>query len=415
MGKDRVIRLKSISAIVLLLTLASALLAARDVDAQAEEDGAIFGQIVNRTTGEPVPDIAVTLSTFAEGTLQPNVNTVTDAEGRFEFPAVDSDPAVVYAVSTSYFGIAYSTGRVSFEAGSVGLDIILDVFEPTEDQSLVSVPSRGLILTGVEPTRGDLGLLDIYVLEMTEPLVLIANDQGRTLSFPVPRNASRVTPLPDTSYNLQTAQIEGATIYGTEPLVPGDNSATLSYTIPYTGISVSIELPIAYQTDIFRILLPVSMTDLDQEVEIEAFGFTFSGEEQIGPQTYRVWVREGLNPNDRVQITYSGLVKSEIQPNTLNKVAPAAVASIAGIAALVLVIVIVRGRKLYEDRPVVLEPRLATSLETERSELIDQLQALNEARDSELIGENEYDQYRIQILEQIRIVNRQMRGEGVED
>ncbi len=383
--------------------------------AQTDESGLIFGQIINRTSGDPVPEIAVTLSTFAGGTLQANQNTVTDADGRFEFPSVDSDPVVVYAVSASFFGVAYSTGRISFESDSVGIDVTLDVFETTVDQSLAKIRSRGLILTNVDPINGQLGLLDIYVLEMTENRVLVANDEGRAVTFPVPRNASRVTPLPDTTYNLQTATIEGATVYGTEPLIPGERTATLSYTVPYTDNRVRVDLQSAYTTDLFRILVPLTVTDQTEKITLEASGFTYTGEEVIGPQTYDVWTRENVSATDRLQITYSGLERSQIEPNTLNKFAPAAVASVVGVAAIGVVSFLVRGRRLYEERPVVLAPRLASSLDLQRTDLIEQLQALETAHESGLVDDPEYQEYRQLILEQIRVVNRQMRGEGVED
>jgi hypothetical protein len=321
----------------------------------------------------------------------------------------------VFAVSTSYFGIGYSTGRISFEAESVGIDVTLDVFDPTDDQSLVGIFSRGLILTDIEPNRGEAGMLDIYFFGMSEPRVLVANDEGRTVEFPVPRNATRVTPLPDESFDLTTATIEGATVYASEPLLPGETTSTLTYTIPYTGERLSVELQAAYDTQLFRLLVPVSLSDLDEPVELDAPGFESIGQEQIGPQTYDVWIREDVSTGDRIQIAYSNLIRSEIQPNTLNKSVPAIVAIVALLAAAVGVAWIVRNRRLERERPTVLVPQLASSLEDTREDLIDQLRALQQAHDEGVIDEPAYALYRRQILEQIRIVNRQLRGAGIED
>ncbi len=384
-------------------------------NAQSEGDGVIFGHIVNGTTDEPAPEVSVTLSTFAGGTLQANRSTISDQDGHFEFPGVNSDPEAVYAVSTSFFGIAYSSGRVSFDSDSAGVDITLDVYEPTDDQSLVHVYSRGLILTDVEPGRGEIGALDIYLLGMQEDRVLVANDEGRSLVFPVPRNATRVTPLSGDNYDLQTATIEGATIYGTEPLLPGDTTITFSYTIPYIGSRLPVELQEAYDTDLFRILIPLTVTDVESEINLEASGFKFVGQEDIGPQTYKVWARENVAAGDRLQIAYTDLVRSEIKPNTLNKIGPAIIALLAILAAAGAVFLIVRRRHLERERPLVLVPQLALSLEDHREDLIDQLRALETAHNSGLIEEGEYPGFRTYLLEQIRIVNRQLRGNGVED
>lgn len=383
--------------------------------AQTDESGVIFGQVVNVTADEPVPEIAVTLSTFAGGTLQPQRNTLTDQDGRFEFEDVDTDPEAVYSVSTEFFGIAYSTGRISFEPDSVGIDVTLDVYEPTEDQSLVSIRSRGVILTGVEPVRGEIGLLDIYLFDITEDRVLVSNDEGRSLVFPVPRNASRVTPLPDQSYDLTTAVIEGATIYGTEPLLPGETTATLSYTVPYIGERISVELQSNYQTDVFRLLVPITLTDIEDQVDIEANGFEYIGQEDIGPQTYDVWAREDVEPSDRINVSYGGLTRSQIEANTLNKTVPYVMAATMVLLAIGVVFWIVRERRLDRERPVVLVPQLATSLEARREDLIDQLRALETAHDRGIVDKTAYPEYRRFVLEQIRLVNRQLRGEGVED
>jgi hypothetical protein len=407
--------LRYVAVLAFAAVLLSPQLRTLQASAQEAQLGAVFGVVINGTTGEPVPQIAVSLSTFAGGTLQAGRKTITDAEGRFAFPELDTDPDAVYAVSVAFFGISYSTGRISFEAGSEGLDITLDVYEPTEDQSLVTIRSRGVILTDVEPVRGELGLLDIVVLEMTESRALVANDEGRTLSFPVPRNASRVTPLPGSGYDLQTATIEGATVFGTEPLLPGEATATLAYTLPYTGDRLSVELQAAYATDLFRILLPKEITDVERAVEVEAPGFAYAGEEEIGPQVYDVWIREGIQQGDRLRITYAQLTRSEIEPNTLNKLAPIIVAAFAIALALSVLVWLVRDRKLDRERPLVLVPELATSLASERSNLIEQLQALEMAFTNGRVDEPHYGEYRRAVLEQIRLVNRQMRGEGVED
>lgn len=408
---------KLLRSLALLLALASFLAATSPsvAYAQAEGDGVIFGHIMNGTTDEPLPEVSVTLSAFADGALQRTRSTITDEEGRFEFADVNPDPEVVYAVSTSYSGVSYSTGRIGFEEGSAGIEVTLNVYQPTDDQSLVRIFSRGVILTGVEPTRGEIGILDIYLMGMQEERVLVANDEGRTINFPVPRNASRVTPLPDESYNLETATIEGATIFATEPLLPGDRTATLTYTIPYTGDRLSVELQAAYDTDLFRLLIPVSLTDLDGTVGLEASGFEHIGQEVIGPQTYDVWAREGVETGDRIQFAYTDLVRSEIEPNTLNKFGPAIIAAIAAIAAVVVVVLIVRSRNLQRERPLVLAPQLALSLEDHREDLIEQLRALETANERGIVDPEEYPGHRTYLLEQIRIVNRQLRGEGVED
>src|SRR5690606_29536263 len=101
----------------------------------------------------------------------------------------------------------------------------LTVYESTEDPSVVTIRSRGLILTDVESNRGEVGLLDVTIFDVKGERALVANAEGRAVQFPVPRNATQVTPLPGSGYDLSTATIEGATVYSSAPLLPGETTA----------------------------------------------------------------------------------------------------------------------------------------------------------------------------------------------
>ncbi len=114
------------------------------------------------------------------------------------------------------------------------------VFETTTDRSVISVNSRGLVLSELDPQTGTATMLDIFSLEVEGEQTYVAGDTGRSLEFPLPRNAGRPSLLP--GFDFGTAAIESSVLYATSPLRPDGASATLSYPVQYTGTSFTLDV-----------------------------------------------------------------------------------------------------------------------------------------------------------------------------
>lgn len=81
--------------------------------------GLIVGQVVDATTGRPVPDVIVTLTTpFASSNLPstPRGRVLTDAEGRFFFADLPATPVAMpqqrSGSSTSGYAIRHGLSRI---------------------------------------------------------------------------------------------------------------------------------------------------------------------------------------------------------------------------------------------------------------------------------------------------------------
>ncbi|MFW6075099.1 MAG: carboxypeptidase-like regulatory domain-containing protein [Chloroflexota bacterium] len=370
-------------------------------------DGIIQGQIINGTTDEPAAEITVTMSAFSGGTFVTDSRRTTDSDGRFQFEDLVTDEGITYSIEASYEGIGFGSGQLSFEDESdETLEVELTVYEPTRDPSVISIQERAFILSGINPEEGGINVLDVIVLELEGDQAFVANDDGRSVEFPVPRNAAQITPFPGADFDFGNASIEGATVYASSPLLPGQSTATLGYTIPYTGQRLPVELQAAYDADELRILIPDQVND----VTVAGGSLTPQGEETIGSQNYRLWTLENFSAGTRLNIAYENLPQSAVQPNTLSKLEPTIVSIIAILGATGVIAVIVTKRGLLsQPQSLAHEPEFHAD-PNDRATLVEQLRALEAAHEQGAIDPAEYRRYRRVILEQLRHISHQQRN-----
>lgn len=376
-------------------------------------DGVLTGVITNATTEQPVADIEVALSKFDSTGFLEGLTTTSGPDGAFRFEDLDTTDGLVYAASVRYRNVVYFSGMIQFDEGLEQQTEVL-VYETTLDQGVVQLQSRGLILTGVSAAEGIVSMLDVFVIQNNSALTLVADDEAHTVRFPVPRNALDVTPLP--GFDFGTPNIEGATVFATTPLPPGETTATLGYTVPYTGERLTIEVGNVYQTAEFRLLVPVNLPAGIAAITISGAGITEAGVVEVGSEEYRLYFGPAnAQPGSRLRFTYQSLPMSAVQPNSLNVWAPALIAAAVGVAGAAIALYLVIKRRLYMPRPVVFQPEAAHALESRREELVDELRELETAHEAGGLDPTQYQSLRREILERLRLISRQQRGLGLDE
>lgn len=377
----------------------------------AQTNGEITGVVTNGTTGQPVPGIEVTLTAFrTEGVVGESTAT-TNADGSFTFSGVDTADGIVYAASVSYLNVLYSTGMIRFQ-GATGQSGAIEVFETTDDRSVVRIRSRGIVLSEIAPESGEASILDIFSVDVAASQTFVAGDDGRSLEFPVPRNAGLVTPLP--GFDFGTPTIENAVVFATSALRPEGGSATLSYPVPYTGTSFSIETRNAYPTETMRVLAPTDLVADRSGIEVTAPGFQDEGVAMIGEREYRVWTATALEADSSLRITFASLPRSAFEPNELRVLEPAVIAGLALVLAAAATVWFVRHRNLSAVAPAIAGPMPQDIVES-REELVIQLHELQDEHDNGQIDDDLYLSERRTLLERLRNVSQQMRDAPVDE
>jgi hypothetical protein len=379
--------------------------------ARAETNGVLTGSVMNETTGQPVSGIEVSLTGFTSDGIFDERSSTTDETGQFTFSQVDTDEGIVYAASVSYRGVLYSSGMIRF-LESTEQSSSISVFETTTDRSVVGVNSRGIVLSELDPQSGDATILDIVSLTVDGNQTFIAGDTGRSLEFPIPRNASAPTLLP--GFDFGTAVVENSVVYASSPLRPDGGSASLNYTVQYTGSRFAIDVRNAYPTSTFRILIPTDLTGDSDSITVGAAGFEDEGTAEIGGREYHVWGTTDLAQNSSVRIIFGDLPKSAFQPNRLRVMEPAILAGVFLIGATAATALIVRRRQFTQAEPEI-EQAITAGFVESREELVLQLQKLQDEHDNGMIDDEHFLAERRILLERLRIVTRHLRDTPVSE
>jgi len=373
--------------------------------AQEQFDGTISGHVFNQTTSEPVSGITVTLSAFTSEGLQAEFADTTAEDGSFDFADLDVSDGIVYAASVSYRGVLYSTGMIQF-LDEVEQTSDITVFETTSDRSVVSVSTRGLILSELDPDSGRATMLDIYSIAVSGDQTFIAGDTGRSLEFPIPRNAGTPTLLP--GFDFGTALVENSILYASSPLRPPGASVTISYPVQYTGTSFTLDVLNAYPTETFRVLIPVDLTVNADSINVSGSGLEDDGIARIGERDYHVWTATELRAAGTIRVGFLSLPESGFAPNTLRIVEPTILAGLALVAAIAVTAIVIRRKSVVFDE-VDHGSALTAAFMESREELVLQLQELQDEHENGMIDDELYLSERRSLLERLRIVSRRLR------
>ncbi len=185
------------------------------------------GRIVHATRPEATANLPVVLYALPQASEPGLRGAVSDAEGRFAFEGISNDPSTPYLVGVSYAEVPFGT-RTAFEAGSLELDVSVEISEPTQDASGVEV---GELRIRVEPGCSGLQLIESQAL---------SNPTGRVIRIGAEERAGR-TPifeigLPDGAEGFETAsgseggvERDGDRVRFWGPLFPGEQTIQIGY------------------------------------------------------------------------------------------------------------------------------------------------------------------------------------------
>jgi len=242
---------------------------------------AIDGVVVNRSTGQPQPGVAISVSKINTNTgmLSDNAgNAKTDAQGKFAFTTSVDGPTLLRA---TWDGVTYSR---MLPPGTPSSGLSLDVYDSSKNPGAAKV-SKHMIL--FEPGAGQMTVNETY---------LLSND-GQT-AWNDPKDGTLHFFLPDTHSKFQihatapggvdvpatAAKSPKPDIYKVDfPIKPGETRFDLTYSVPYT-MGSQYEGKIVTKDDNTYLIVPdgvtltaENLTDLGQEPRTKAHIFGLPG------------------------------------------------------------------------------------------------------------------------------------------
>jgi hypothetical protein len=271
--------------IVLLTTLAASVSLA----------GTLTGTVINRSTGQPVPNTDVDLLSPTGG-MALLASVKSDAQGHFT-ATHDAIGSVPVLIRVTYQGVGFNTF-----APPVRPNVEAEVFNVSKEPKTISVPSHVIIF---QP-RGDklLGAEEYNVKNTTQPAVTFFRTEGN-FDFEIPEKGTlqNVTATSGAmGMDVPQASIDkGKGRYAIAyAFRPGDTNVRLSYELPYVNNAATVKLPAAYAGMRVLLVAPPGVT-------LTGEGISPAGQEQ----GMNVFLHEALPVKSALAVSISGVATSQ--------------------------------------------------------------------------------------------------------
>ena len=287
----------------------------------AQETLTIRGRVVNGTAGFAAPgNLAVLmLITGPDGTLAATGQTIAapdDGTGAgFVFDAAPMVTGGSYTLSVDYNSVFYGLNLTSEDLAGEPDDVVITVYEPTEDAGIIVVDRQVMVITNFDPAQ--------RVATATE-FVRFSNPTDRTLRpnletagpgmfsfmrFALPPEASGIT----VQSNLRGGEVisVGSGFALTAAVPPGEHSVDFAYTFPYGsgndgGGGVAYRNSLPQGARIFQILIPSRYFDQNGQ-GIQISGLNPRPPVGIQEEVYRAWEGRDIPAGPGLQLRLDGL------------------------------------------------------------------------------------------------------------
>lgn len=255
-------------------------------------NGVIEGQVVNVTEGgSSTAGQEVTLKTFLnENELEP-ITATTDAEGRFIFSGLSTEPGYSYQATLTFQQADYSGDQVSFGEGETGKFTQVTVYDSTTDSEVVKVMMSHTVIY-VE--AGALSVIEYFLFVNDSDRTYIG---GKEIAADGTREVTRFA-LPGEATDLQyQLGLMSCCVYGSEggfvesmPLLPGGKEVAYSYQIAYDSGEYVFSQKMNYPTMSYDFLIQGEATRAESDqltqaepINIEGTPFNHLSGEALAP------------------------------------------------------------------------------------------------------------------------------------
>jgi hypothetical protein len=351
----------------------------------------ISGMLANGTAGGSVPaGMSVTATEVNAGaTRQVAAVEVKAGPGNTFRATLPGEPGDQFAVSTVYLGVTYVA--VAHPPTST----VLDIFETTTDNSVISVPAETLTVLRAGANQFNAIQLVRFANTSDRTYIGTAGPPGsggsrQTVELPIPNGATNFTPGPGLQSPVGTAA-DGEPV-ASDPIIPGATDISYLYRVRAANSGWPLSRAVIYPTAREQLLLAPGLTATGP-------GLSFKGTVPIQNQRFADFQGGPLSPGTTVNADITLTSSSS----------PTLWIVLAILLVLVLVAGLVLPRLLRGRRRPTLAggpneaaaggAQEAGSGEAERSALIDEVAALDEAHAAGNVADEEYAGRRAELKE----------------
>ncbi len=345
--------------------------------------------VLRNPDGTPIGSREVRLDGVRESIREGDKSFVhhgtTDSEGRAGFLQLQTDSSYRYELSVAHAGATYKSDSFRLKS-SGGTFVGMTLFPTTERMEETFVVSRALYI--IEPRNEIFQIQVLFRLYNTNPITWLP----REFSIPLPAEASAFRPM-RTSGDIQVRHGAGNSLRISGTVTPGEHELSFGFQLPNPGSDTAdLALPVIPNTVDTRIFLERSKT-----MNLSVAGFGAPAETTGNDGQAAIFVQKDfLRPAERGPNEYIAHVTGLPTRGR----GPLVAATLAGAFALA-------GLWLARKKP----PRGLLSEDAAQAEkvLLNELLAVERAKDADEIGPKTYErthQMLLEALARVRLLQR---------
>jgi len=235
--------------------------------AAALHAGTLTGTVINRTTGQPAPNVDLDILSPTAGMAE-LATAKSDSQGHFSVTkdSIGMGPMLIRA---TFHDVSFNTfappGRPNVE---------VEIYDLSKDPKTISIESHVVIF---QPEGGKLvGAEEYAVQNASQPAYAFFRTEGN-FDFAIPENATLGQVSTTTSSGMAVTQAsidKGKGHFAIAyPFRPGQTNVRLSYQLAYPNNSATFKLPAVYSGAKILVVVPPGVT-------INADGLKPAGQEQ---------------------------------------------------------------------------------------------------------------------------------------
>ncbi|MGH2468741.1 MAG: hypothetical protein ACRDGF_01605, partial [Chloroflexota bacterium] len=225
--------------------------------------GTIEGVLVEQTPGARLnAGGSATLYDVTDGqNPKEQAKATVSASGAFSFSGFPAGPAHNWQVLVDYAGASYVSNKLTFATGKTLQSVRLGVYEPTADDSQLTIDATNIVLTPPDASTHEIPILELDTFVNGTQRAFIPSTTPRNggppnlLRFSLPPDSSQLAPASgiDPQDIIQISTGFGALT----PLLPGQTDLDFSFRAPYTSSTLTFSKSIIYPTKALRVLAPM--------------------------------------------------------------------------------------------------------------------------------------------------------------
>ena len=377
-------------------------LAAPVADAQSPPDTLVVeGHVTNGTAGAPVPTgLAVVLHRHTDAG-DSDLETTTDADGRFRFHDVAYNPEALYGVSVRHKEALY--GRdLDMSAGSPS-PVSITIYEAVDTESSLSVSSASVLVADADPVSQTLWALEIVkVYNGTDTTYVPGTGPMSLLRFGLPPGARDLS-VDTRLLGADVIQVNlGFALTAAVP--PGEHEVMYAYRFPYTAASTLFVRSFRYGAGSLRVLAPYEVAQLSSQQLLGPEPVT------VGGRTYQLLTASDIQRGSRISFELQGLPQASLGERLGARVRAVRLEYVAPLALGLLMLSLVGLtllRRAASGRAHSAGATGGSLLEAEHNRLIEQIAGLEQRFEEGSLTEAQYHRQRSTLATRLAGLSRQ--------